>query len=241
MSISILFIHSAEMTPKMWSEIKRLVTGKNKHAHITFDIFANDFNHHFANISNKMNSKFWSQFFLERPKSIYNFRFKKMSNEDIKTYLGSLPNKSNNDKLGMDLVLLGESVPYISISLTNMISKSHKSGVFEQDWKNTRVTPIYKDDGDINDENNYRPISVIDHFELWNYWFFWKSIVLFQWTNLLIWKDTPPKLAFIDDWLENVNDCAITDAFLLDISKCFDSINHTIRLKKWKMYGITSA
>ena len=36
----------------------------------------------------------------------------------------------------------------------------------------------------------------------------------------------------IDDWLENVNDGAITGACPLDISKCFDSINHTIGLKK---------
>ena len=46
----------------------------------------------------------------------------------------------------------------------------------------------------------------------------------------------------LGDWLGNVNDCAITGAYLLDISKCFDSINHTIRLKKLqkKMYRITS-
>ena len=45
----------------------------------------------------------------------------------------------------------------------------------------------------------------------------------------------------INDWLENVNDCAITGASMLDISKCFDSINHTIMLKKkLEMYGITS-
>ena len=43
---------------KMWMEIKRLVPGKNKHSHITCDISANDFNHHFANLGNKMNSKF---------------------------------------------------------------------------------------------------------------------------------------------------------------------------------------
>ena len=47
-----------------------------------------------------------------------------MPNEDIKTYLGSLPNKSNNDILGMDLVLLRESAPYIYISLANVINKS---------------------------------------------------------------------------------------------------------------------
>ena len=44
----------------------------------------------------------------------------------------------------------------------------------------------------------------------------------------------------IDDWLENVNDCARTGACLLDISKCFDSTNHKILLKKLEMCGITS-
>ena len=44
----------------------------------------------------------------------------------------------------------------------------------------------------------------------------------------------------IDDWPENVNDFAITGAYLLDISKWFDSSNHTILLKKLAMYGITS-
>ena len=84
----------------------------------------NDFNHHFVNISTKINSKFQKfddNCFWKSPKSIDSFRFKKMSNEDIKTYLGSLPNKSNNDKLGMDLILLREAAPYISISLANVM------------------------------------------------------------------------------------------------------------------------
>ena len=143
MSISIIFIHSAEIIPKMQSEIKRLVPGKNKHSHITCDISANYFIYHFANISNKMNSNF--QHFDDNclwkgPKSMHSFHFKKMSDEDIKTYLGSLPNTSNNDILGIDLVLLRQSVPYISISLANMINKSLKSAAFEQNWKNARVT-----------------------------------------------------------------------------------------------------
>ena len=102
--------------PKMWSEIKSLVPGKNEHSYITCDISANDFNHHFANIINKMKSKFQNfgdNCFWKGLKSIQSFRFKEMSNEDIKTYLGSLPNKSNNDVLGMDLVLLRGSAPCI--------------------------------------------------------------------------------------------------------------------------------
>ena len=63
----------------------------------------------------------------------------------------------------MDVVLLNESAPYISESLARVTNTSPESGVFEQDLKNARVSPIYRDDGNVNDENNYRPISVIGH------------------------------------------------------------------------------
>ena len=44
----------------------------------------------------------------------------------------------------------------------------------------------------------------------------------------------------IDDWLENVTAGAITGACLLDTSNYFDSIYHTILLKKLEMHGTTS-
>ena len=43
----------------------------------------------------------------------------------------------------------------------------------------------------------------------------------------------------IDDWLEQIHDNSLTGVCLLDMSKCFDSINHEILLKKLEMYGIT--
>ena len=42
----------------------------------------------------------------------------------------------------------------------------------------------------------------------------------------------------IDDWLENVNESQITGICMLDIAKCFDTIDHDLLLKKLSLYGI---
>ena len=132
-----------------------LVPGKNKHSHITCDISTNGFNHRFANISNKMNSKF-------------------------------------------------------QIVMTIVSGKVQK--VFRL------------------------------HCELSNYWFFEEhSFILMDQSAYLKRHFTQTSIhRVVDDWLVNLNDRAITCACLLDISKCFNSINHTILLKKLEMYGITS-
>ena len=120
--------------------------------------------------------------------------------------------------------------------------------MFEQDWKNARVSPIYKDDGDINDENNYRPISVIGHiakmveslvsYQIIDYLESHSFISMDQSAYLKMHSTQTCLHRVIDDWLEHINDGEITGACLLDISKCFDSINHIILLKKLEMYGI---
>ena len=77
--------------------------------------------------------------------------------------------------------------------------------------------------------------------ELSNYWFFEEhNFISMDQSAYLKRHFTQTSIhRVVDDWLENLNDRAITGACLLDISKCFDSINHTILLKKLEMYGIT--
>ena len=41
----------------------------------------------------------------------------------------------------------------------------------------------------------------------------------------------------IDDWLCNMSDGNLTAVCSFDITKCFDTINHSILLKKWNIMG----
>ena len=45
----------------------------------------------------------------------------------------------------------------------SVVNSSLENGTVHDDWKKARVTPVYKNEGEINDENNFRPISVISH------------------------------------------------------------------------------
>ena len=56
--------------------------------------------------------------------------------------------------------LLKDAAPVIVSSLTFIINLSIRSGIFPDDWKIAKVTPIYKDENKTN-PNNYRPISVL--------------------------------------------------------------------------------
>ena len=56
--------------------------------------------------------------------------------------------------------LVRECVDLICIPICNIFNQLISQGIFPDDWKCTRVTPLFKL-GDRNDVNNYRPISVI--------------------------------------------------------------------------------
>ena len=111
-----------------------------------------------------------------------------------------------------------------------------------------RVTPVFKNNGDVDALSNHRPISVIGHMAKMV-----EQLVRSQLVNYLEEHSfiTPDQSAYlkghstqtslhrvIDDWLENINEDQITGVCLLDISKCFDTISYSILLQKLSMYWI---
>ena len=213
---------------------------------------ADDFNIYFNNVPKKVNDMFANEpvsLLWKGLSSNYEFNFCDVSHEALLTELKSLPSNSGLDIMKIDQRLLKTAGPYISRSLLRIINESLKSGVVHDDWKVARVTPVYKNDGDVENVNNYRPISVIGHVAK-----IMEKLVRIQLVNYLEIHHfiSPDQSAYlkhhstqsclhrvIEDWLEGVNDNLITGACLLDISKCFDTINHELLLMKLRMYGIT--
>jgi hypothetical protein len=136
----------------------------------------------------------------------------------------------------------------IAKDLTDLVNLSIKTDSVPQDWKIARVTPIYKGNGDKEDPSNYRPISVVCHIAK-----IFEKVTALQFIsyltkNNLISQNQSAYLKghstqtslhkVIDDILESIDEGDITAACFIDISKCFDSIDHEFLLTKLTKHGI---
>lgn len=83
-----------------------------------------------------------------------------MQNAFIHKFLATIdPTKATQlDNIGANILKL--SAPFIADSLTRICNLSIQTGVFPEQWKTARVTPLFKKKSR-DDPNNYRPISIL--------------------------------------------------------------------------------
>ena len=118
-----------------------------------------------------------------------------------------------------DVKFLKLASPVISKSLESVVNSSLDNGIVHDDWEKARVTPVYKNEGEINDENNFRPISVIASKQVIQYLEDYAFISMDQSAYLKRHSTQTNLHRVIDDWLDQINDSSLTGACLLDISK----------------------
>ena len=94
-------------------------------------------------------------------KSSKEFVFEEITSAHIYSLLSKLCKSKATGLDSISAKLLRECPDLIAESLTLIFNQSLLTGIFPDEWKSARVTPLYKNSGKRNDPTNYRPISVI--------------------------------------------------------------------------------
>ena len=175
------------------------------------------------------------------------FSFKAIQSDCVKRHLIALGDNSNNDVLGFDSRLLFLSADIILPILLKFFNVPIENKIVIPDWKLSKVTPIYKGKGNKEEAGNYRPISLIGHIMKILEMEVKVQVMDYLETNHLITVDQSAYLKqhntqtalhkVVDDWLYNMSDGILTGVCSFDITKCFDTINHSILMRKMIYYG----
>lgn len=233
----------------LWKEVHK-IAGKDKHVNnVHPNLNCNGFNEFFANVGPKISASFKKDPLNWRnPKCIYQFKLECVSEENVLKHLSSL-NESKLDVLNFDAKLLGIGASVIYKSLTKVMNMSIITGQIPDDWKTAKITPIYKGKGCHMTMGNYRPISVIGHIakimekevqkQFLDYMLKHDLINVNQFAYLKCHSTQTCLHRMIDEWYEALNENEIVAACFLDISKCFDTIDHELLIKKFEYYGVS--
>ena len=164
---------------------------------------------------------------------------------------GGLEGSASLTNVIMDSKLLYASAEIITPLITKLFNVCMHTQTVIDDWKFAKVTPIFKGKGCKNDKNNCQPISVISHIakifekeiqsQLMTYLIQHDFISLDQSAYRKFHNTQTSLHRVVDDWLDNMSDDLVTGVCLLDIKKCFDSIDHDILINKLDFYGIRNS
>ena len=175
------------------------------------------------------------------------FVFTPVTEEQVYHVISKL---SISKSCGLDKIssrLLKPASPYISDVIRDIINQSFDMGISPDDWKMTKVSPVYKADAR-NVADNYRPISIllailkvierIVHTQILEFFTENNLLSKFQSGYRGMHSTCTAILLATDSWLRNMDEGLITRNVFIDLKKVFDTVDHATLLRKLNYYRV---
>ena len=212
---------------------------------------ANTFNSYFINTSQSINNQFTSPINNINPinitpisKSIY---LHPTSTHEINSIIQNNKSKTSLDTDYLNMKLLKISKDYIDLPLSHIFNLCLSSGTFPLKMKLSSIKPIHKKNN-INIISNYRPISILSKLSKILEKIIYNRLMQFIQNNNIInttqygflkkHNTTQATLDIYNHIMENKKENKAINTLFLDLSKAFDTIDHSIIISKLDKYGI---